>query len=416
MTAPVGADRLSEVVALLTQLACGALSTRGVPSDADDEVDAVIVGVNMLAEELEASHNELEARVRERTADLQQLNDDVMRLTELGNLLQACGDASEAYEVVQQVVTLMFPGLAGALYLFNPSRDVLERKLTWGNLPAEQMFPREHCWALRRGQRHQVRGETGLLSCQHILERLGNSLCVPMAAHGDTLGMLHLMDRSLQPGLHRQLLTEAKQQLAVAVAEQTALSLANLDLRATLRHQALRDPLTGLFNRRFVDEWIEPEIARARHAGTSLGIMMADIDHFKQFNDVHGHDAGDSVLVAVATAIRDSVRAGDVPCRYGGEEFLILMADVDRDNLIARAEQLRKSVARATVAKMGANLPRVTISVGLALYPAHGATPGEVIKKADSALYIAKRQGRNCVVTAAADEPRSPTSLAVVRE
>ncbi|MBA3309425.1 MAG: sensor domain-containing diguanylate cyclase [Nocardioidaceae bacterium] len=363
----------------------------------------MIVGVNMLAEELEARRSELEDRVRDRTIELEQLNHDIMRLAELGNLLQACGDPGEAYEVIEQVVTLMFPGLSGALYLFNASRNLLEVKVAWGHLPSGQVFPREKCWGLRRGQAHLVMGEALRLSCPHTQQRLGDSICIPMAAHGETLGMLHLMGHNLQPGQQGRMLTEAKQQLGVAVAEQTSLALANIQMRAALRQLALRDQMTGLFNRRFVEEWVEREISRADNAGTSLGIIMVDIDHFKQYNDDYGHDAGDAVLGAVAAVIRDSARGGDVPCRYGGEEFLILVADIDRDTLMVRAELLRENVARARVEHLGAHLPTVTVSAGLALYPEHGATQAEVIKEADTALYTAKRRGRNCVVTAGAE-------------
>ncbi len=400
-TAAAG-DGVGQVVSLLTKLARGDLTVRGVPTGEDGEIDALIVGVNMLAEELEASRSELEERVRERTDELQRLNYDILQLTELSNLLQACGDPAEAYEVIEQVVTSIFPGLSGALYLFNASRNLLEPKVVWGQLSVDQLFPREQCWALRRGQRHVVHGGGGGLSCPHTLERLGDSICIPMAAHGETLGMLHVMDHSLQPGPHPLLLTEAKQQLGVAVAEQTSLSLANLQMRTALRQQSLRDPMTGLFNRRFLEEWVEREISRAERAGNSLGFIMLDIDGFKQFNDIHGHAAGDSVLAAVAAVIRASVRAGDIPCRYGGEEFLVLVADIDLDSLYVRADRLRESVAVAQVEYLGSVLPTVTISAGIALYPEHGTTSAKVIQEADAALYVAKRRGRNCIVAATA--------------
>jgi diguanylate cyclase (GGDEF)-like protein len=190
------------------------------------------------------------------------------------------------------------------------------------------------------------------------------------------------------------------QQLGMAVGAQIALSFANLELRETLRLQALRDPLTGLFNRRFLDEWIEREINRADHAGATLGVIMADVDHFKDINDVHGHDAGDQVLIAVANAIRGSLRAGDVPCRYGGEEFLILLTDITLDDLLVRAEELKTNVSRCSAEHRGVLLPAVTLSVGVALYPLHGSGATDVIKAADTALYAAKHGGRNRVSVA----------------
>ncbi len=171
----------------------------------------------------------------------------------------------------------------------------------------------------------------------------------------------------------------------MAVSEQTAMALANLELREKLRLQALRDPLTGLLNRRFVEEWINREVARTDYSGRSFGVIMADIDHFKQINDVHGHDAGDQLLKAVADAIRSALRTGDLPCRYGGEEFLLMLADIDIAVLTARADEVRIRVAEVRVEHRGAPLPGVTLSVGIALYPENGSSAPLVIEAADAA-------------------------------
>jgi diguanylate cyclase (GGDEF)-like protein len=224
-----------------------------------------------------------------------------------------------------------------------------------------------------------------------------------MAAHGETIGLLHLSRHGPSPSQSKSLISDATQRLSVAVGTEIALSLTNLELRETLRRQALRDPLTGLYNRRFVDDWIEREVNRADHVGTSLGVLMADVDHFKQVNDIHGHDAGDQVLVAVSDAIRGSVRAGDVPCRYGGEEFLVLFTDINLDDLLTRADALRATIERLHVEDGARVTPTVTVSVGVALYPQHGAVAADVVKAADTALYAAKRAGRNRVVVASTD-------------
>lgn len=396
--------RIDRVVLLLSRLASGELTARGTPSMSDDEIDAVIVGVNMLAEELEASRGELEQRVRERTAEFERLNHDIRQLTDLGNLLLACETIDEAYSVMAHSLASMFDGLSGCVYLYRASRNVLEVKSTWGDPPGTAVLAPTDCWALRRGQRHFVDAIDPALSCRHVQHRTGDSICIPMSAQGQISGLLHLMDSRLdqiRAGTGASL-TEAKQSLAVAVGEQTALALANLDLREKLRLQALRDPLTGLLNRRFVEEWIEREVARTNHSGRSFGVIMADVDHFKQINDVHGHDAGDQLLKAIADAIRSSLRAGDLPCRYGGEEFLVLLADIDLTVLAARAEELRSRVAAVRVEHRGEPVPGATLSAGIALYPQHGASASLVIDAADAALYSAKRAGRDRVVTAAA--------------
>ncbi len=399
----MGDDRIDRVVLLLSRLAKGELTARGAPSETDDEIDAVMVGVNMLAEELEASRDELEQRVRDRTAELERLNHDIRQLTELGNLLLACQTIDEAYAVMAQSLAGLFNGLSGAVYLYRASRNILEVKSSWGNEPGTAVLAPADCWALRRGQRHFVDAADTALSCRHVQHRTGDSICIPMSAQGEIIGLLFLMDSCLEPssaGTPARL-TEAKQGLAVAVSEQAALGMANLELRDKLRLQALRDPLTGLLNRRFVEEWIEREVARTNHSGRSFGVIMADIDHFKQINDVYGHDAGDQLLKGIADAIRSSLRPGDLPCRYGGEEFLVLLGDIDLRVLAARAEELRSRVAAVRVEHAGLPVPGATLSAGIALYPQHGDSAALVIAAADAALYVAKRSGRDRVMVAA---------------
>lgn len=391
--------RIDEIIGLLTRLAAGDLWVRGKRSESNDDLDAIILGVNALAEELETSREDLEERVSARTADLELFNQDVGRLTELGNLLQASETADEAYSVLAQSLEGIFGGLAGAVYLYRSSRNLLERKSDWGADQGAEVLGPTDCWALRRGQAHLVRAASPALSCRHVAVVTGDSLCVPMSARGNTIGLLHLIEPHGGSAQKAQL-TAAKQSLAVAVAEQTSLALANLDLRDTLRLQALRDPLTGLLNRRFVEEWIEREIALTDNSGRSFGVIMLDLDHFKQVNDVHGHDAGDQLLKAVADAIKASLRPTDLPCRYGGEEFLVLMADIDPTVLTARAEQIRVQVAAVQTEIRGRKLASPTVSGGLALYPEHGIDAAAIIHAADAALYEAKRTGRDRVLWA----------------
>jgi diguanylate cyclase (GGDEF)-like protein len=404
VTRDLSPHRVDELVDLLTKLASGDLSARGVPSAAEDDIDAVIVGVNMLAEELEAGQAELEQRVHERTAEFERLNADVMQLTVFGNLLQVCSDPAEAFTVVEFAMAQMFEGLSGALFVYNSSRNLLELKACWGPAKQPDTVAPDECWALRRGQLHHVAAVAPQLTCRHIDHPTGDSICIPTAALGDTTGMVHLTDHRLEGARPGRWLTDARQRLAVAMAEQTALALGNLELRETLRTQALRDPLTGLYNRRFVEDWISRETSRADHSGDPLGVVMADIDRFKHFNDTYGHEAGDRLLRAVADAITRELRQGDVPCRYGGEEFLLLMPAISARAVEARTEQLRMAVAGARIEHQGVPLPGVTLSAGIALYPVHGATATDVVKAADRALYAAKRAGRNRIVVATRDE------------
>jgi diguanylate cyclase (GGDEF)-like protein/PAS domain S-box-containing protein len=184
----------------------------------------------------------------------------------------------------------------------------------------------------------------------------------------------------------------------IAVLGQAALK--NLELRDELRMLSVRDPLTGTFNRRYMEETFTRELARVRRQNAPLGVIQIDIDDFKQFNDTHGHDAGDAVMKAVAATLKSSMRASDVVCRYGGEEFTVLMPEASAGVAEARAEAVRRRVEQLAVQHAGVALPPVKISCGVAACPAHGETPESLLRAADAALYVAKRAGRNRVARA----------------
>lgn len=173
-----------------------------------------------------------------------------------------------------------------------------------------------------------------------------------------------------------------------------------VESEARLRELSIRDPLTGLFNRRYLEEVLIVEMIRAVRKGYLIGIIMADVDHFKQFNDTHGHAAGDAVLVQVGNFLRMHVRASDVTCRYGGEEFLLVLPEVSREITQMRAERMCKDVRHLHVEFEGQTLEAVTLSLGVAIFPEHGSTNDAILGAADTALYRAKREGRDRVVVA----------------
>jgi diguanylate cyclase (GGDEF)-like protein len=186
------------------------------------------------------------------------------------------------------------------------------------------------------------------------------------------------------------------------LAETIALALANLRLRETLRNQSIRDPLTGLFNRRYLDESLDLDVARSARAGGALGVIMLDVDHFKRFNDLHGHDAGDAVLQEMGKLLSQHVRKGDVACRYGGEEFVLVLPGATAEQARARAETLRAAAQAMTLSHKGQALGAVTVSLGVAAFPDHGNDPKVILTAADAALYAAKRAGRNRIEIAGA--------------
>jgi len=355
-----------------------------------------------LSPELEALVRErVEERVTQRTAELERTARDVRRLAGLGNLLQSCESLDGAYELAAYCLADLFPGLDGAVYAC-PGRDesgaepLLRRAAEWGRASSPDVIAREDCWALRRGGAHVMgAGEPGP-RCPHLPEDARRAICVPMATQDHTTGLLVVSGRD-DTGAPTPAVGAAvsQRELVMAAGEQTALAVSHLEMRGRLEEQALRDPLTGLYNRRFVGEWMEREVERCARAGSTLGVMMLDLDRFKAINDRFGHDAGDQMIVAVAGVLRRGLRSNDVPSRYGGEEFLALLSDIDLPTLRHRADALRMAIAGVEVEHRGRILPTTTLSVGISLYPDHGTSTAELLRAADTALYVAKNSGRN---------------------
>ncbi len=336
-------------------------------------------------QKLAAWVNELEQRTREMTL-----------LNEMGDILRACLTTDEAYSVIVRVAQQIFPVQVGALYVIAASRNLVEAVAIWGDSSmAERSFSPQECWALRRGRFHWVENSRSGLICRHIRQPLSDGyLCIPMMAQSEALGVLHLM----QPD--NTIMTETMQRMAVTMSEHIAMALSNLRLHETLRSQSIRDPLTGLFNRRFMEESLELEIRRASRNQRSLGMIMIDLDHFKYFNDNFGHEAGDLLLKELGTLLRGSIRGEDIACRYGGEEFTLILPEGTRTVTLQRAEFFREAIQRLDIHYRSHPLGKITASMGVAIFPDHGRTAKALIEAADKALYRSKSAGRNRVTMA----------------
>jgi diguanylate cyclase (GGDEF)-like protein len=319
---------------------------------------------------------------------VEQQNRDAAWLAEFSGLLQTCHNLEEAADVIARFSGQAFPDAPGGVYLFQPSRNYLDRLAAWGAPVPVQSFGPGECWALRRGRPHSPRGEHVVLTCAHARPEAEDALCIPLSAHGTPIGLLHL---EAAGGMAH---------LAQLMAEQLSLALANLKLRETLRDQSIRDELTGLHNRRYLEESLDRDLAAARRAGTPVAVLMLDADHFKRFNDQHGHEAGDAVLRAIGRTLKASVRASDLACRYGGEEFTVVLIGCDADRARDWAARVATDLARLEIDHAGRRLPAITLSMGLAMYPANGDEPQTLLQAADIALYEAKHSGRNRLVAA----------------
>jgi diguanylate cyclase (GGDEF)-like protein len=216
---------------------------------------------------------------------------------------------------------------------------------------------------------------------------------MPISAHGNTLGVLHVQCTSEEQSAFVIRGMDGLRQLV----QLTGMAIATLNLRTKLENQSIRDSLTGLFNRHFMQISLERELARAARRGQTLAVFMLDLDHFKKFNDTFGHAAGDMVLKAVAEIFRSSIRTEDIACRYGGEEFTIMLPDISHGVALERAEGVRRAVAGLNLTFDSETFSEITVSIGIAMYPADGEAAEQLLRRADMALYRAKRGGRNQV-------------------
>jgi len=346
-----------------------------------------------------SERHRFEAELEQRNGALAHQAGEQSLLCEMGELLQSCLTMSEAAEVMAKLSPQLFPGVSGALYIVNASRTVLESVASWGADTVEDGFQPTDCWALRRGQVYKIHGGSDV-RCGHLTaDPQFPSLCVPLTAQGETLGMLHLRIENITTS--PLACVDSHRRLAITVADQLALALANLKLRETLRIQSIRDPLTGLFNRRYLEESLERELLAALRNNTSLSVIMMDLDHFKRFNDHYGHAVGDALLREVATYVKANVRGADIACRYGGEELFLILPGATLEQASHRAEALREGIKSLNVQHGGQTVGNLTMSCGVALFPADGTTSDMLIAAADGRLYHAKKSGRDLVVTGA---------------
>ena len=364
--------------------------------------------IQLRESELEQVRVELQganARLTHSVGDLARQNQQIESLNRMVELLQRCQQLGEAFEVLGTYLPDVAECRAGALYLLQDSTQLLERVFAWGS-PAEkaEMFPADWCWGLRRGRAHVMYGEITNPICGHIGDAdTGLTACIPLAAHGDTQGMICLQGAAWNSA-------ETKRHLLFlgTAVEQLSLGLANLRLRDALRDQSIRDPLTGLFNRRYMEESLEREISRATRSATPVAVLILDLDHFKKINDAYGHSAGDHALRELGAILRFRSRTEDVAARYGGEEFMLMLPGMGKIDAVQRAEELRVAISEIQLLDDGIDLPKVTVSIGVAVFPDHGCSADDLLRSADKALYRAKNAGRDRVVLVSARSlPRS---------
>jgi diguanylate cyclase (GGDEF)-like protein len=334
-------------------------------------------------ERLARSVNALEDRARE--SEL---------LTSARDELQLCVEVQQVYRSATNSFCRLLPGTGGSLCVINNSRQMVEVVSSWSESDVEDFHSPDSCCGLRSGQPRWRRPGVSEIDCTHFAKQAPeNYLCMPIVAHGNTLGVLYVQCPSVEHVAIVQQHMDGIRQLV----QLTGMAVATLNLRTKLENQSIRDSLTGLFNRHFMEISLDREIARAARRKQILAVFMLDLDHFKKFNDTYGHAAGDTALREISQVFRSGIRMEDIACRYGGEEFTIMLPDVTPEVASDRAESIRRAVANLRVPLAGDVFGQFSVSIGVALYPSDGETADVLLGRADQALYRAKRQGRDQV-------------------
>jgi len=344
-------------------------------------------------EALRQSHEQLAASL----ATLQIHTRDLTQLNEMNELLQSCLGEEEIHRVFGHMAHTLELGKGGMLAIARGPGGGLRTVATWGNTDGmDTEFGRDACWGIRRGQAYEPTLTTPRLYCAHYPADAGLlNLCQPLVVHGETLGLI-----SIRAGSDIDKTAWLRiRQLSATLGEALKLALTNIRLREALREQATRDPLTGLFNRRYLDETLPRELHACLREDQPLALAILDIDHFKRYNDTWGHEAGDQVLIEVSRILREHLRASDIACRYGGEELLAVMPRAELHEARERLSRIAHLVRNAEVHIHDRPLPAVTFSAGIAIAPLQGENADALLRAADQALYAAKQAGRDRVFT-----------------
>lgn len=415
---------LRQITATVSEIAAGDHSRR-VGVNSKDELGQLASSFNKMLDRLEETmahleeaKSNLEKRVKERTAELAESvsqleirNKEISWLIQMGDSFQMAQNESEIVSIAVNYARRLFPEESGAIYLMGKEGLALEIRGSWGEKkPRLRDFFPEDCWALRKGHAHMARDPEKDIICPHLLnedEFRPPSLCVPLVSFGESMGVFVISCWSGKEEIKEPFTPPRSEleRLALHFTQRLSTALSAIRLREFLKEQSIRDPLTGLYNRRFLEETLERELLRAQRAGNMVAVMMLDIDHFKKFNDLFGHDAGDEVLAALARIFQKSVRREDVVCRYGGEEFTIIMPVNSLDIARSRAELILDRVHHLEIFHNDNVFRNLTVSIGLASFPENGETAEAILSAADQALLEAKKRGRNRIVLASELKP-----------
>lgn len=347
-----------------------------------------------LASRLSVSNEEL----TNKNSQLQRHEQDMNIINAMNEKLQLCKNSIEAHLMIKNSAEKLFSGFLGGLTITDTSGNQI-LVAEWGDKKTlHSKFFSDVCWGLRSGNKYAV-GENQInLFCKHYVTQPEGSFCLPLLVENKSLGMINFNFSNKKINITNYII-----QLMTVFADAIKLALANIQLRERLQLEATRDPLTNLFNRRYLNETLSREFHRLLREKNSLCFAMLDLDHFKMLNDTYGHEAGDEILKHVAILLMNSVRGHDIACRFGGEEFVLVFINTTLDKIMPILEEIRKEIENAKIFFNDQLLQPITTSIGVAQAPEQGATIHDIVQAADMALYSAKKGGRNKVVAASAE-------------
>ncbi|MGB4704924.1 MAG: diguanylate cyclase [Candidatus Saccharicenans sp.] len=355
---------------------------------------------------------EAKQRLEGAIAELERRSEQNRLLVEMGDAFQLAGSVEESVEIINKYARKLFPEESWLLYLRQEKEKFLHLMFQpEASAGHEEIIEIKDCWALRKAAPNFFEDPEKDLLCPHLRGAVPEDHavgCLPLLSGGETFGLFVLFCCPKKiisgAGWAAERAAAQKKELALAFAQRVATSLANIYLRQSLKEQSIRDPLTGLYNRRYLEETLERELARARRAGQPVSVIMVDLDRFKRINDSYGHEAGDYLLQMIARTLQRLVRSEDIVCRYGGEEFTVVLPGLSLTRAVERARLLLDSVRHLELSFGGSIIKNITISAGVASCPDHGLSWQEVIQAADLALLRAKKEGRDRVVVAGKSE------------
>lgn len=340
--------------------------------------------------EAQRSLTDLNRQLEEKTLELEAKKRELIYLSDMTDMLYSCESEDEVYQVVALTCSKLFPNMSGCVCIIANSKNYVQINSIWGDeRSSKEIFSLSECWALRRGKLNLLSPRNTGLICSHLIEPVsGAHLCVPLFGQGELVGILHIYaPEQISPEV---------QQTSEIIARTLGIALNNLSIKQRLTHDSLRDGMTQLFNQSYMQSITEQRLAEAERSGQPLSIIFLDIDNFKSYNSRYGHVTANIVLQGLAKLLLKSIRSFDIACRWGGEEFVIVMPNMTLETLRKRVEQLRLDIEQMQLKDGDQILQSITASFGIAVSEP-GITVKDFLNRANQAMLEAKRTGKNRV-------------------